>query len=333
MYIAPNVTVANFTNGFEAAASENIADTISTSWGQPELDFFADTAAQTPSETSMLDAFHDVFLEMAIQGQTLYVAAGDSGSCDTVEGCPPFGTPTATNPVCNAPYAIDSPSNDPLVTAAGGTTLPFSFTIKDGTVLSVPKERAWGWDYIASEAAAQGHGADITLSDVFSVGGGGGVSSYFAVPWYQTGVAGITDTEPGQFFSADFGQGSVVQNILPAGFAGRNTPDIATDADPETGYQLVEEGVTYTFNGGTSFVAPQLNGITALFVEYLGGRVGQISPALYQLGSYVTTDIQAGDNWGYAALPGFDNAAGLGTLDATKLLLGLEFLPSLQPAP
>ncbi len=329
VYIAPNQSFADFLNGFEAAASENIADTVSTSWDQPELDFFYDTATGTPADTSLLDTFHDIFVEMALQGQTVYVAAGDSGSFDTVRDCPIFGTPTPDNPVCNAPYAVDSPANDPYVTAAGGTTLPLKLTFKDGTVVSVPAERAWSWDYIASAAAAQGHGADITLDDVFSVGGGGGVSSYFNLPWYQTATPGITATKDGQFFAADFGAGAVVQNILPGSFAGRNMPDISADADPYSGYQLVEGGVSYTFNGGTSFVAPQLNGVTGLFVQYLGGRVGQINPALYQLSNYATTDILQGDNWGYAAGTGYDNAAGLGSLDATKLLLGLQLLPTL----
>ena len=119
VYVSPNNTNANFIDGFEAAASDNIADTVSSSWGQPELDFFTDIAAPTSSQTFLLDAFHDAFLEMALQGQTVFIAAGDSGSFDTVRGCPAFGTPSAKNPVCNAPYAVDHPSSDPLVTAAG----------------------------------------------------------------------------------------------------------------------------------------------------------------------------------------------------------------------
>ncbi len=330
VYIAPNLSNANFIDGFEAAASENIADTVSTSWGQPELDFFYDPATQSPADTSLLTALHDAFLEMALQGQTIYVASGDSGAFDTVRGCPAFGTPSAANPVCNSPFAVDSPSNDPLVTAAGGTTLPFKATLRDGITLSVPTESAWSWSYIATEAADQGGANLLPLSELFSVGDGGGVSSFWARPWYQNGVKGTTATKPGQFFSEDFGSGSVVQAILPANFAGRNMPDISADADPETGYQFIEGGLVGNFEGGTSFVAPQLNGTTALFVQFLGARVGQINPALYQLGNNVTTDITTGDNWGYSAFPGYDNAAGLGTLDATRLLVGLDYLTTLK---
>jgi len=69
--------------------------------------------------------------------------------------------------------------------------------------------------------------------------------------------------------------------------SGRATPDVSTDADPFTGYELY-----FTFNnktatiedgfGGTSFVAPQLNGSTALFDQVIGHRVGFWNPAIYQ---------------------------------------------------
>ena len=323
VYIAPNISNANFINGFEAAASENIADTISSSWGQPELDFFYNQATQTTGDSFLLEAFHDAFLEMALQGQTVFIAAGDSGSFDTVRGCSPYGTPSPSTPVCSAPFSVDHPSSDPLVTAAGGTTLPFSMTLSSGILLTVAKEQAWGWDYISNEAAAQGKASVIGVPDVFSVGGGGGVSSYWALPWYQGNTKGITSTKSNQNFAEDTGSGSVVQNLLPANFTGRNMPDISANADPESGYQYIEEGAVSNFYGGTSFVAPQLNGVNALFVQALGGRVGQISPAIYQLGNVATTDITAGDNWGYDAVAGYDNAAGAGTLDATRLLIGL----------
>ncbi len=323
VYVSPNNTNANFIDGFEAAASDNIADTVSSSWGQPELDFFTDIAAPTSSQTFLLDAFHDAFLEMALQGQTVFIAAGDSGSFDTVRGCPAFGTPSAKNPVCNAPYAVDHPSSDPLVTAAGGTTLPFSFTLNDGVVLTVAQEQAWGWDYISSEAAAQGHASALPVSSVFSVGDGGGVSSYFGKPYYQDGVKGITLTKPGQTLTQDNGQGPVLQYVLPASFAGRNMPDLSANADPESGYQYIEEGEVVNFYGGTSFVAPQLNGVNALFVQGLGGRTGQLNPLLYSLGSLISTDIKAGDNWGYQAAGGYENAVGNGALDATRLAIGL----------
>jgi hypothetical protein len=94
---------------------------------------------------------------------------------------------------------------------------------------------------------------------------------------------------------------------LPAHFAGRNLPDISLNADPETGYLLLstEDGGLLDGYRGTSFVAPQLNGISALMSQAIGGRrIGLWNPMLYrfkQVYGYSNAspfvDITAGDNW------------------------------------
>ena len=328
VYIAPNISDANFINAFEAAASENVAQTLSSSWGEAEGDYFYNLATKTTGDSFLFEAYHAAFLEMALQGQTLFIASGDSGSFDTVDECPFFGTPSKASPTCNAPYAIDAPGNDPLVTAAGGTTLPWSANFGGGLHLAVAYERAWSWQYLADEAAREGRASLLPLAEVFSTGDGGGVSSYWNVPWYQLGIPGVSLTKPGQRLTENSGSGSVLQYTFPANFAGRNVPDISTNADPESGYQYIEEGQVGDFLGGTSFVAPQLNGVTALLVQTLGGRVGQLNPALYQLGSRATTDLARGDNWGYASVRGYDDAVGTGVLDAAKLVEGLTALRS-----
>ena len=325
VYVAPNNTNANFVDGFEAAASDNIADTVSTSWGQPEAGLYPIPLIDQPDQTEIFGEFHDVFLEMALQGQTLYVATGDYGAYDIQSECPAFGTPSPTTPVCNIVYAVQSPSDDPLTTGAGGTTIPFTSNV-EGVALSNTTERAWGWDYLVSEAAAQGLSSVFPLSGYFPIGDTGGVSIYWATPWYQAGLAGITATKTGQTLTGNIGYGATPLITLPANFAGRNLPDLSTNADPFSGYQFIDEGEIENGYGGTSFVAPQLNGVTALYVQALGGRVGQINPALYQLDTLVSNDVTTGDNWGYNAVGGYDNAAGLGTLDATKLLVGLAAL-------
>ena len=325
VYVAPNNTNANFIDGFEAAASENIADTVSTSWGEAEVDLFIDPAAQSPGGQAELDAFHAVFLEMALQGQTIYASSGDSGSFDTVEECGITGTPSVKTPVCNAPYTVDSPASDPLITAAGGTTLPINYAIPvdaagDTVTLLVKRERAWSWEYIAREAREQGYASALPTVALFSTGDGGGVSSYWAVPWYQNGIAGIATTQPNQIYTQDTGSGPVTVATLPGNYAGRNLPDLSTNADPESGYQYIEEGKVVDGFGGTSFVAPQLNGVTALFVQSIGGRVGQLNPVLYQIGNGTFPDVKTGNNWGYKATGGYDQATGVGKLDAAKLL-------------
>ena len=323
VYIAPNVTNNNFINGFEAAASDNLADTVSTSWGQPELDFFP-TPGVSAGADALLQAFHDVFIEMALQGQSVYAAAGDSGAYDTVRGCKVFGAPTPTSPTCNDPLAVDSPSNDPFMFAAGGTTLPFSFvSTRSGTHYYVNQEQAWSWKYFHEEAAAQGNGAIVQSKNFFAVGTGGGVSSYWPVPSYQAGVANVALTPAAQIWTGDFGSGPMPFAKTKDHYAGRNSPDLSANADPESGYLVQQQGSLFG-EGGTSFVAPQFNGVTALFVQALGGRVGQLQPALYRYGSAVSRDITLFNNWGYVARAGYDQATGVGVLDAAALLAALQ---------
>jgi kumamolisin len=116
---------------------------------------------------------------------------------------------------------------------------------------------------------------------------------------------------------------------LPANFAGRNLPDISLNADPLSGYYLLstEDGGLLDFYGGTSFVGPQLNGITALISQATGGgRLGLWNPMLYRFQHVYgygkpspLVDITKGDNWFYYGIPGYEPGAGLGVLDVAKL--------------
>ena len=101
---------------------------------------------------------------------------------------------------------------------------------------------------------------------------------------------------------------------LPGGYAGRNVPDLSVNSDPDTGYVIwytsSVPGSTLgvlDFIGGTSFAAPQLNGMTSLFNQALHHRVGVLNFALYGIASFgfgayagpaaPLRDIRAGDNW------------------------------------
>jgi kumamolisin len=104
-------------------------------------------------------------------------------------------------------------------------------------------------------------------------------------------------------------------------------PDVAFNADPETGYTIFYTSdkhgfVVLTFSGGTSFVAPQLNGVTALLAENGGHRLGLLNPLLYAHSPRARNPIDiisTGDNWFYSGRDGYSPAAGLGVLDVAKL--------------
>ncbi|MES2352345.1 MAG: S53 family peptidase [Pseudomonadota bacterium] len=322
VYDAPN-TDAGFFDVFNQAVSDNKVDSLSVSWGSPEIFYFPQLNGGVDFTDELL-AFHQVFLEAAAQGISMFATSGDSGAYDTVRGV--GGLPTDPVP---PPLTADAPGSDPFITTAGGTTVPFSYSFSGGPTASISKESVWGWDYIANYFQTN-FGVDIT-SEVFSVGGGGGVSVFWPLPRYQQFTSGIRRSEKNQtlFFPA-----FNINYKLPANYRGRNEPDISLNADPETGYSFVSSldgGGLLTFEGGTSFVAPQLNGISALLTQSTGHRVGFWNPQVYLLqnifgyGSWSPfNDIRAGDNWFYKGVPGYDQGAGIGTLNVTNLDLFLR---------
>jgi kumamolisin len=131
---------------------------------------------------------------------------------------------------------------------------------------------------------------------------GGGVSDAFAQPSWQSGV-GV----PG---------------------SGRGVPDVAGDADPETGYRIRVDGQD-TVLGGTSAVAPLWAALVARLAQATGGLLAGFLPDLYAGASAGVAppglrDITDGDNGGYSAGPGWDACTGLGSPDGTALLQRLR---------
>jgi kumamolisin len=132
---------------------------------------------------------------------------------------------------------------------------------------------------------------------------GGGVSETFALPSFQSSA-------------------SVPK--APNGFAGRGVPDVAGDADPETGYNVVVDGQTLVI-GGTSAVAPLWAGLVALINQSIGKNAGYINPLLYEASVESSLhDITVGSNGTYSAGPGWDACTGLGSPDGNKLLNVLQ---------
>jgi kumamolisin len=330
VYQSPN-TDQGFLDAFARAVHDNKADSFSTSWG--EWEFFDSTAGgdQVTDEfshetVSSLQALHEVLVVAALQGQTTFAAAGDCGAYDVFDEVPAnFSTP----------LSVDNPASDSAIVAAGGTTLPGvqEFGLPDGSTFSinVPRERVWGWDYLIPLCNALGLDP-LGNCDIFPGGGGGGVSVFFPMPLYQFGIFGTQLSQPKQSFVDNSTTPPTVDFALPAHFFGRNVPDVSFNADPDTGYSLFYTSNRHgfeveTFGGGTSFVSPQLNGVTALLAQNAGHRLGLLNVALYEAARLgltqgrhpVINTISAGDNWFYKARDGYSPAVGLGTIDVFNL--------------
>jgi len=337
VYQAPN-TDQGFVDAFAKAINDNAVDSLSSSWGLWEwFDTQSDVSVgQGPRKRTVdvLHAYNALFLQAAAQGQSLFASSGDDGAYDV------NNANVAPLPSYTKTLSVDAPAASAWITAAGGTTLPGDQTYLGGTyTVKIPAERIWGWDYLVPVCAKIG--LDPVGCGIFPVGAGGGVSSYVPMPFYQYVVSGTQTTEPGQTLIDETTTPPTTIVALPSHFRGRNLPDVSLNADPQTGYVVlytssVDGFQTYDFYGGTSFVAPQLNGIAALVGQRVRGRLGLLNVPLYAMaatplgyaGPYAPLrDIKAGNNWFYSARTGYEPGAGVGTLDVanfarTMLLLG-----------
>lgn len=146
-------------------------------------------------------------------------------------------------------------------------------------------------------------------------GSGGGLSVYFPRPVWQTP--------------------SVPQNTANM----RQVPDVALDADPNTGYYVRSGSATgggWYQVGGTSAAAPEWASATVLIQQSLG-KSFFLSPLLYRVaGSTLGAagyglpfhDVTNGNNGPYSCAPGFDLVTGIGSADFTALrnsLAGIVF--------
>lgn len=347
VYEAPN-TNQGFIDGFAAAIDSNKADTVSTSWGEwegfdgpdPVIGNGPVTDPVTGRQTTIIQATDDLLAQAALQGQSWFASTGDFGAYDADNSLPI--APSPGQPVSfNSVLSVDDPAMQRFITAAGGTTLPGLQVYQGPTPnsrinINVAQEQAWGWDYL--QPICDAFQQDPISCGIFPIGGGGGVSIYVLRPFYQLFTAGMASTQAGQTLTELTPPPPQALFVLPTGFPGRNLPDLSTNADPQTGYIIPYTSSRHGFGvlqgGGTSFVAPELNGVANLFVQALHHRIGLMNPALYFIqatGGYggrhaPLRDIKRGDNWFWPGRAGYDQATGVGVPDVANLLDAFQSL-------
>jgi kumamolisin len=163
-------------------------------------------------------------------------------------------------------------------------------------------------DYPASSASVLAcggtslPGGNLAAESVWNDGSqggstGGGVSALFGAPAWQSG-------------------------FLPSGFKGRGVPDVAGDADPETGYSIVIDGTSAVI-GGTSAVAPLMAALVAVLCAATGKRFGVINPLFYSESSEFR-DVTSGNNGAFAAGVGWDADTGLGVPVGNSILKAIQ---------
>jgi kumamolisin len=128
---------------------------------------------------------------------------------------------------------------------------------------------------------------------------GGGISAFFPLPTWQTGLTAHKTT------------GKAVSLTM------RGVPDVAGDADPETGYDVRVDG-SNTVIGGTSAVAPLWAGLIARINAATGKPAGYVNPLLYGKAGALR-DITKGNNGDFEAAKGWDACTGLGSPNGASL--------------
>mgnify|MGYP000620123126 FL=1 len=173
-------TLANLVNAYSTAFNENKVGSITNSWGlgsQTLLNMLKDRKVLTPYYSDVLNM---VLAQGALQGISLFDAAGDDGALTfNTQGV--SGNRVLLDRSVNSAPVLEA---NPWVTSTGGTTLPFSKDFGTSTKttmlpvgkVSVSKERSWGMDYLwPSLQNKPGIIAKLPfLLDSIGFGGGGG---------------------------------------------------------------------------------------------------------------------------------------------------------------
>lgn len=148
--------------------------------------------------------------------------------------------------------------------------------------------------------------AEVVWNDHDGNATGGGVSSFYGPPSWQSSAR-------------------VPPSVNEGGRVGRGVPDVAGNADPETGY-LIGDGLSEHPFGGTSAVAPLWAALVAQLNQHLGTRAGFLNPLLYErLDRSVFNDVSRGGNGAYRARRlAWDACTGHGTPRGRALLEALS---------
>jgi subtilase family serine protease len=253
---------------------------------------------QTFTTAQQLLSLRSAYIDAFQHHVTVLTASGDSGAADVKFN----GTTYYTFPVTSWP------DSDPLVTGVGGTQLHLN-----ANGHHTAPDNVWNDTYnVPTNKFIFGNTGPNPLA------GGGGKSIIFARPSYQNGVKPVVGVQ-------------------------RGVPDISMSAACNGGVDYYQsfagQAPGWYVVCGTSEATPLLAGVVALADQVAGHPLGLINPALYSLsasGAPGIVDVTKGNNTvsftqggtqhtvtGLSAQPGYDQASGVGTIDAARFVFEL----------
>ena len=273
--------------------NHGLGDVISQSFSATEETF--------PNKAT-LESLRGAYENAYAHHVTVLTATGDSGAADVGPDLTPYYTYPATS----------WPDSDPLVTGVGGTQLHLNASGQHTAPDNV-------WNDTSNTATQKyifGSAGPNPLA-----GGGGGKSIFFSRPWYRNGVANVVGSSRG------------VPDISMNGACNGAVDTYQSFGGQTPGWYPV---------CGTSEATPLFSGIVALADQVAGHRLGLLNPYLYALSAARAkgiVDVTKGDNTvsftqnnhlytvqGFSALPGYDLASGVGTVDAASFVPELAYL-------
>jgi len=251
---------------------------------------FADTEGEEGPD--ILQGYSQVFATFAAEGISVVTGSGDSGS----NPAPGKGA-GSYDP--SQPLAVSYPASDPSVTGVGGTAVGF-----EGN-WTYTGEIVWN-DFAGSQAAKSASG--------------GGVSSYFPKPSWQSGGTVLA----GQSMRCI----PDVAAISVGDLLNVNLPGYEPYTFDGVGVLIITENGTRAYAAGTSLACPVWAAVAALVNQARAaagmGPIGLLNPHLYPLaGTDAFNDITSGTNGAYSAGPGYDLCTGLGSPDVGNLIPAL----------
>jgi subtilase family serine protease len=294
VYNAPNDKDGQTTvDEYMKMASDDLADSISTSWGLCELDIGAAVAV----------AENTAFTQMAMQGESLTASSGDVGAFDCLR-----------DGVSNSKaIAVDDPASQPLVTGVGGTSFEgFDPGPDPNPTYPTGVETVWN-NFNACNDTRQGLAACIRPG-----AGGGGVSAFWPRPAFQMGpgVEALPNRE--------------VPDVSADADVATPYAEFCT-GHPKTNSYCARFGGGWFGVGGTSLSSPLWAAVIGDATGFNHARFGTATQTLYPLFqadySVYFHDIAGigqteNNNGNYPVTPGYDMATGIGTPKMAALITG-----------
>lgn len=281
VYNAPKTNMG-WVGQFAKIASDNLADSISTSWA----------ICEPGSIPAIWDSEFTSFEQMAVQGQSIFAASGDQGAFSCIN----FGISA------DGSNQVYDPASNPYMTGVGGTSLgTFDPGSNPNPVYPSTGESVWNNGCTSSSCS----GAS-----------GGGNSKIWAKPRYQAGPGVVNNyskfspwcTQPAGTQCREVPDVSMNADGL-TGYSIYCT-------DP--GDKNCAAAPGWSQFGGTSAAAPLWAAIIALTDSFHSNRLGEASFSLYNYDTkngyiYQFHDVMIGDNGWFPATANYDMSTGIGT--------------------